>query len=221
MCQIRKGAGVERFRGELYAAGMKDNQNASQPVELFRSPLLLDRRHSCLLVVDVQEKLLPLVDRHPVVQWNIERLLIAAKHLQVPFAASEQYPTGLGPTVAGIRAHLDSVAEKRMFSCRECTTWAADWSRRGIRQIVVAGIETHVCVLQTALDLQSAGFDVFIPADAVGSRSAFDYAAALNRLGHAGVTISTTESTLFEWCETSAATEFKAISQLVKRTSPD
>ncbi len=203
-------------------AAMNEHKNTPAPTsESFRSPLLLDRQQSGLLVVDVQEKLLSMIDRFAVVQWNIERLLAAAKLLQVPIAASEQYPAGLGPTVAAIRTQLDSVAEKRMFSCRECQSLFADWTTRGIRQILVAGIEAHVCVLQTALDLQSAGFDVFVAADAVGSRTALDYETALQRLGQSGVTITTTESALFEWCESSAAVEFKQISQLVQRTAPE
>ncbi len=203
-------------------AAMNEHKNTPAPTsESFRSPLLLDRQQSGLLVVDVQEKLLSMIDRHSIVQWNIERLLAAAKLLQVPIAASEQYPAGLGPTVAAIRSQIETVAEKRMFSCRECQALIVDWTTRGIRQILVAGIEAHVCIMQTALDLQSAGFDVFVAADATGSRRPFDYAMALNRLSQAGVTVMTTESALFEWCETSAATEFKQISQIVQRTAPE
>ena len=187
---------------------------------LFRSPLLLDRTTCGLLIVDVQQKLLPLICKHATIQWNIERLLSAAKLLGIEVAASEQYPAGLGATIEPLRSQLSRIAEKRMFSCRECVSLVSSWIGAGIRQVVVVGIEAHVCVLQTALDLQSIGFDVFVSADAVGSRTELDRDVALSRLAQSGVTIATTESVLFEWCETSAAVEFKQISQLVRRTSP-
>jgi isochorismate hydrolase len=199
---------------------MNESQIAQSIRQWIRSPLLLDRAQSGLLVVDVQEKLLPTIDRHAVIAWNIDRLLGAAKLLGVPFAASEQYPAGLGKTVEPIRAQLNAIAEKRMFSCRECQPIINAWIERGLRQIVVVGIEAHVCVLQTALDMQSIGFDVFVPADAVGSRMQLDYSTALGRLAQAGVIVTTTESIMFEWCETSAASEFKQISALVRQSPP-
>jgi nicotinamidase-related amidase len=187
---------------------------------LIRSPLLIDRRSSVLLVVDVQTKLMPLISHADIVQWNIERLLIGAKVLNVRIAGSEQYPAGLGNTVEPLARHLPPVAEKRVFSCRECTDLIFGWIDDGMRQVVVVGIETHVCVLQTAMDLLSAGFDVFVPADAVGSRGDLDRDVALNRMSQSGITVTTTESVLFEWCETSSTPEFKQISQLVRQTSP-
>jgi nicotinamidase-related amidase len=138
----------------------------------------------------------------------------------VSIAGSEQYPAGLGPTVERLATHLPRVAEKRIFSCRECTDLISSWMTSGIRQVVVVGIETHVCVLQTALDLLSAGFEVYVVADAVGSRTDLDRDVALNRLTQSGVTVTTTESVLFEWCETSSAPEFKQISQLVRQSPP-
>jgi nicotinamidase-related amidase len=188
---------------------------------LFRSSLLMDRLRSVLLIVDVQEKLFPQIQRHAMIQWNLERLVAAAKLLSIGVFASEQYPAGLGTTIEPLRSQLGPIAEKRMFSCRECVPILSGWLQGGVRQVLVAGIEAHVCVLQTALDLQSLGFDVFIPADAVGSRSDLDRDMALQRLTQAGVMVTTTESVLFEWCETSAIAEFKQISQLVRRTTPD
>jgi nicotinamidase-related amidase len=187
---------------------------------LFRSPLLLDRNASVLLVVDVQTKLMPLIGHSDWVQWNIERLLVGAKILGVRVDGSEQYPAGLGPTVEPLAKHLPRVAEKRLFSCRECTDLISAWANDGIRQVVVVGIETHVCVLQTALDLLSAGFEVYVVADAVGSRTDLDREIALSRMSQVGITVTTTESVLFEWCETSSAPEFKQISQLVRQIAP-
>ena len=187
---------------------------------LFRSSLLLDRKCSVLLIVDVQEKLFPLSQRQATIQWNLQRLITAAGLLGVEVFASEQYPAGLGNTIEPLKSQLGPIAEKRMFSCRECVSLLSGWLEAGIRQVIVAGIEAHVCVLQTALDLQGVGFDVFVPADAVGSRTELDRDVALQRLAQSGVTITTSESVLFEWCETSAAPEFKQISQLVRRTTP-
>lgn len=187
---------------------------------LFRSPLIVDRKTSGLIVVDVQEKLFPLILNHAEIQWNIERIVAAATALGVRISVTEQYPQGLGATIGSLQSKLPSAFEKRMFSCRECIPLLAEWLNQGIRQAVVVGIETHVCVLQSALDLQSMGFDVFVVADAVGSRAEIDRSVALNRLSQSGVTIATTESVLFEWCETSAADEFKQISRLVRSTSP-
>ncbi len=180
----------------------------------------MDRKTSVLLIVDVQERLFPQIQRRATIQWNLERLVAAAKLLGIEIFASEQYPAGLGTTIEPLKSQLTRIAEKRMFSCRECVPLLSGWMEAGVRQVIVAGIEAHVCVLQTALDLQSAGFDVFVPADAVGSRTELDREVALDRLAQSGVTITTSESILFEWCETSAAPEFKQISQLVRRTTP-
>jgi isochorismate hydrolase len=107
-----------------------------------------------------------------------------------------------------------------MFSCRECATLLVDWREQQIEQLVVTGIEAHVCVLQTALDCLAMGFEVFAAVDAIGSRQALDEQVGLQRLEQAGVTLTTTESVLFEWCESSAVPEFKRISELVREKGP-
>ena len=188
---------------------------------IFRSPLLLDRHHSSLLVVDVQAKLLPSIRNQQRLVWNIGRLLQAAQILDVPRQATEQYPRGLGATIEELRAWLPAqLPEKSMFSCRECSSLIEQAQQEQRTQFVLAGIEAHVCVQQTALDMISAGFDVFVVADAVGSRFSHDYRIALQRMANAGVTITSTEAALFEWCEVSGTAEFKQISQLVKDAGP-
>lgn len=197
------------------------SMNSSQtPAFSRRSIFLMDRRESALLVIDVQERLLPLIDGGDLVVWNLERLMEGAAILGVPVQATEQYPEGLGPTVEPLRGRLGTVASKRMFSCRECSRELESLAERGVTSLLLAGIETHVCVQQTALDCLAAGFSVYIPVDAVGSRRAVDHHTALRRMENAGATLTTTESALFEWCETSAAPEFKAISGLVRRVPP-
>ncbi len=194
--------------------------NTAQPPtdSNLRSNLLMNRDDTALLVIDIQEKLLPLVGGHDRIVWNTGRLIGGAAALKLPVCCTEQYPAGLGPTVPGLREQLAEVVEKRMFSCRECTGMISGLRDRDIRNILLAGIETHVCVQQTALDLMSAGFNVFVAADATGSRFAIDHDVALGRMKALGATLVTTESALFEWCETSAAPEFKTISQLVRQS---
>lgn len=173
-----------------------------------------------LLVVDVQGKLVTLVPNHKHIIWNIRRLIDGADILKVARAATEQYPHGLGPTVPELAAKFESIPAKTTFSCGECGGVFRDWQARGIHKILLAGIEAHVCVQQTAFDLMTHGFRVFIAVDAVGSRGDLDRDVALRRLDSAGATLTTTEAALFEWCERSGTPEFKAISKLVKETGP-
>ena len=188
-----------------------------QSREYVRSHELLSRNDSRLLVVDVQEKLTPLIPGADRMISNCKRLIQAANLLGVPVAATQQYPKGLGAIVPELAALLDDAPEKQLFSCAEVLGWGTEADRQnGREKVVVAGIEAHVCVLQTALDLLSQGFRVYVPADSVASRGELDWKIALDRLSLSGATITTTESVLFEWCETSAAPEFKAISRLIR-----
>jgi nicotinamidase-related amidase len=180
-----------------------------------RSTELLSADNSCLLIVDVQEKLLPKITAAERVVSGCRRLIRGAQILGVPVTATEQYPQGLGPTVAELAALLPPPLPKLRFSCAEVLNWGGGAPNDRF-QIVVAGIEAHVCVLQTALDLISQGFQVYIPADAVSSRNEFDWKMALERLAASGAVLTTTESVLFEWCAVAGTPEFKQISQLVK-----
>jgi nicotinamidase-related amidase len=185
--------------------------------QLFRSPELLSRGDSRLLIVDMQEKLLPFIPVAENVIHNCRRLLQGANVLQVPAFATEQYPQGLGPTTPQLRELLGEVPAKQRFSCADALGWGLAGATPDNRfKIVVAGIEAHVCVQQTVLDLISQGYRVFVPADAVASRAKLDWKIALDRMSASGATVTTTESILFEWCETSAAPEFKQISKLIK-----
>ncbi|MFN5320082.1 MAG: hydrolase [Planctomycetota bacterium] len=185
-----------------------------------RSNLLMNAGNSALLVIDVQEKLLPLIPNHRRIVWNIARLLDAAKLLGVRSLATEQYPKGLGATVAELRERLPEPPEKSMFSCRECSALFAPLRDEGIDNVLLVGIEAHVCVQQTALDLLAQGFNVFLAVDAIGSRFELDYSIAIERMKASGATATTTESVLFEWCESSANPQFKLISQMVRQQPP-
>lgn len=187
--------------------------------ESLRSPELLGRAFSRLLIVDVQEKLvatLPesLRDR---LLATCRFLAEGAKLLSVPIGITEQYPQGLGPTADTLRPYCDNPPAKKRFSCVECLAWpAAAESTDGRFQVVVAGMETHVCVLQTVFDLLSSGYQVYVVADAIASRREMDQQVALERMAASGAVITTAEGVLFEWAETAEAVEFKALSGLIK-----
>src|SRR4051794_25218944 len=202
--------------------GLEDySENMSEVKSLVRSPELMNRDDSALLVVDMQAKLLPLIPGYQRLIWNIRRLIDGAKILGVPAAATEQYPQGLGPTTPELAARLASIPGKLAFSCGECGEIFAGWRDRGIWKILVCGIETHVCVGQTVHDLLGEGFRVYVAADAVGARGPMDHEIALRRMDSAGATLTTAEAALFEWCGRAGSPEFKQISQLVRQTPPE
>ena len=182
-------------------------------------PELLSRDDSLLVVVDVQEKLVPAVPAAPRVIARVRLLLEAARVLNVPVLATEQYPKGLGPTVKEIRDLLPPGVvplEKTDFSCVPVPGFASRLMTLGREQIVVAGLEAHVCVGQTALELAAAGKRVFVPADAVASRREEDAAVALRRLERAGAVITTAEAVVFEWLRRAGTPEFKELSAVIR-----
>ncbi len=126
--------------------------------------------HTALLVIDVQEKLVPWIQGHERVVWNIRRLLDGARLLGVEVFGTEQYRKGLGPMVPELAARLPAMPEKETFSCGGCPEVFQSLRAAGRHQILVVGIESHVCVAQTVLDLLANGFQVFVAVDAVGSR---------------------------------------------------
>ena len=204
---------------------MTSNSDAPTAKPTFRSPLLMNANDTAIVVVDVQEKLIGSIDGHEKVEWNIKRLLAAALALNVTACGSEQYPQGLGATIEPIATSLKSqspfpIAEKTMFSCRECSALTDSLYDAGVHNLLLCGIETHVCVAQSALDFLAMGFNVFACVDAMGSRSVSDHRIGIRRMENNGVTVTTTESALFEWCETSKHPEFKSISKLVQESAP-
>ena len=186
---------------------------------VWRSPLLMNRTDTAIIVIDVQEKLLPHIADNEEMVFNIERILEAANELQIPVFVSEQYPKGLGHTISEFEVLLDSfpVYEKSMFSIRECEPLWEQLQKRDIKNVLLVGIETHVCVFQSAMDLLANGYEVYVCIDAVGSRFEEDYMTAMQRMETSGVTLLTTEMAMFEWCEAAGTPEFKSISKLVQR----
>jgi nicotinamidase-related amidase len=180
----------------------------------------MSRDDSALLVVDVQEKLIGLIPDHRRIVWNIRRLIDGAKVLGVPVLATEQYPQGLGPTTPELAERLGEIPDKLTFSCGGCGDLFADLSERGVFKILVVGIECHVCVQQTVLDLLGEAFQIYLAVDAVGSRCDIDYQTALKRMDSSGAYLTTTEAALFEWCDIAGTPEFKQISALVREQPP-
>ena len=169
-----------------------------------------------LLVVDLQEKLLRPIEGRDRLLANTLRLVRAARILEVPVFATEQYPKGLGPTVDALAELIPDRPAKTTFHCLDAPGIAEGLENAGIRHVTLAGIEAHVCVAQTALELLRLGYRVQIPADAVGARFAIDREFALRRLEQVGAVITTTESTLFEWTGGAEHPRFKEVSALVK-----
>ena len=185
-----------------------------------RSPDVLNRDDSRLLMIDMQERLLAVIpDAERIIQ-NCVLLVRGAQHLGVPTCGTEQYPRGLGATVEPLRTLLGELPEKLRFSSASCLDWSKAAGSEDRPMIVIAGIETHVCVQQTVLDLLAAGFSVYVVADAVASRSHLDRDIAFQRMRDSGAIVTTVEAVLFEWCEAAGTPEFKEISRLVKERGP-
>jgi nicotinamidase-related amidase len=181
----------------------------------------LDRASTALVIIDVQERLMPVIDRRELVEVNITRLVSGAHLLGVPILVTEQYVKGLGATVSPVKEALENAGgyrpiEKDCFSACGCTPFRNELEMLNRRQIVVAGIETHVCVYQTVSDLLADGYDVTIIADAVSSRSRENREIALHRVVSEGARLSSTEMTLFELLGMSGTDEFRAISKLIR-----
>jgi nicotinamidase-related amidase len=171
---------------------------------------LLARDRAALLIVDVQEAFRRYAAFTTVAQ-ACARLVQAARVLEVPTLVSEQYPQGLGHTAPELGLQGEPRIEKTVFSAVR----AEGFDLAGRDQVIVGGIETHVCVSQTVHDLLAAGVEVHVPADAVGSRHELDHERGLDRMQRAGATVSSVEAALFELLERAGTPEFKAVQKLI------
>jgi len=184
--------------------------------------MLLARDRSQLLIIDAQDKLLAAITGKDRVVKRCVRLVRAARVLNVPVTLSEQYPEGLGPTAKPIReaaANSGFVIDKVDFSCLRNTPLRDrlhELRRQGRPQVVIAGTEAHVCVLQTAIDLEGHGFEAFVVADAIGSRSRTSRKRAITRLLKEGADIVDSEMVVFEWLERAGTPEVKELQGLIK-----
>ncbi len=170
-----------------------------------------------LAIVDIQERLVAAIPAAPVVLARSIRLARAARLLDVLTVLTEQYPKGLGPTPPELAALVPPAHAKTAFSCCGSSAFAAlvDAPPRPLHAVVLCGLETHVCITQTALDLLARGLRVFIAADAVASRHLIDHDIGLRRLESAGAVLTTTDAILFEWLRDASHPHFKAVQKLV------
>lgn len=174
---------------------------------------------TCLVVVDVQERLFPHIFEHGDLEKNLNTLIKGIKELDIPIIVTEQYTKGLGFTIHSLKDSLGESYkpnEKMAFSCCGDEAFISELRMTGKKNVLLTGIETHVCVLQTAVDLRERGFNVGIVADCVSSRNYSDKEYALERMKQEGVFITSKESILFELLKVSGTDTFKAISKLVK-----
>lgn len=185
-----------------------------------RSPELFTADASLLLVVDMQPRLLAVQPRGGEITWNCRRLLDAAAALGVRVGATEQSPAKLGATVDELRQRLAAPPHAKAAFTAACNEVAGGLFDVGVDRIVVCGIESHVCIQQTALDLLSAAYRVAVPVDAISSRHQLDHDTALRRMESSGAVLTTTEALMFEWCQTAAHPAFRKISALAKEYGP-
>ena len=179
---------------------------------------MLEIQNTCLVVVDVQGKLAQLMVDKETLFKNVRILIQAAKILDIPILWCQQVPEALGPTVPEIAELLtdEEPIDKACFSCCGQEQFTAELNALGKEQVLLCGIEAHVCVYQTAMDLMEGGLDVTIVADAVSSRTEQNRETALDRLSAEGANISSTEMVLFELIKTSKHPQFRDIARLVK-----
>ena len=179
----------------------------------------LDRAKAVVLVVDVQERLAPAIEpgAYARILKYSKALIGMAKELGLPVLATEQYPKGLGPTVRELAEVLPAPPlQKTHFSCGADPAFASELEATGRRQVIVCGMETHVCVFQTARDLAAAGYEVHVCADAVGSRTEEHRKVGLELIREAGGIVTTAETAIFDLLHQAATPEFKKVSALVK-----
>jgi nicotinamidase-related amidase len=181
----------------------------------------LASERSILIVVDVQDRLLAKIPQAELLIKNIAFLIDMAQLFDVPIRATEQYPQGLGPTNPVLACRLPQPPlAKTAFSCCGAGTFLEELQMLRRPQVVVTGIETHVCISQTAFDLLRAGLHVYLPVDALGARSSLDHEMACRRLERAGGVLTTVEAIAFEWLKDATHPRFQQFRQLViARTS--
>ncbi|MDA1090532.1 MAG: hydrolase [Proteobacteria bacterium] len=180
--------------------------------------MLIKADQSCLIVIDVQERLVPAMQAPARVIRNIQTLMTAASRLGIPMLLTEQYPKGLGPIVPELQdlAKNGKVFEKMHFSCMNEPSFAAAFKALDRRQAIIVGMEAHICVMQTGVNLMEDGFDIFVVTDATSSRTLESEKACLDRLSADGAGIVTTEMVVFEWLGRAGTPEFKDLLEKIK-----
>ena len=188
---------------------MKGNENIG----------LINEHKTALLIVDYQEKLVPSIENNSTIIFEIERLIDTFNILGLKIFFTEQNPEKLGKTIKSLssKQHYNSFP-KMSFSCQKCPELMNEFINFSIENIIICGLETHICILQTSIELMQRGYNVLIPRDAMGSRRNIDHETGLLRLFNSGAIPATTDMLLFELCKTAERDEFKSLSKIAKRT---
>jgi nicotinamidase-related amidase len=184
-------------------------------------PMVLARKRTALVIIDVQERLFPAMDadHREEVMRNLKVLAAAAWRLQVPALVTEQYPKGLGHTLPELKDALPNglePIEKVAFSCWGVEAFRSRLIATGTRQVLLGGIEAHVCVLMSALDLLGEGYAVHVVADAVTSRTQANWRLAMHQLRQAGAVVTTTETALFQLLRQADTDDFRELARLIR-----
>lgn len=192
---------------------MTDNLLAAR-----RNPELLSRHDTQLAVIDMQARLVAVMPDSQQLVDNCRKLMSGARLFEVPVTVTEQYPAGLGNTIESLSELASGVPfEKLRFSASEAFVSSGEANPDRRPRVVLCGVEAHVCVLQTAFDLASNGFRVSVAADAIASQRPLDRKLAVRRMSDTGITVTTTEAVLFEWCESAEDAKFRELQQIVKQ----
>jgi len=183
-----------------------------------RSNHLINKNDASLVVVDVQEKLFPYVKNKEEIKSRIIKLIKTAKLFSIPTLISEHYPKGLGRTIEEIKKEVEGIPkiDKVTFSCGGSKAFVEKINSFGRKKIILCGIETHICVAQTAFDLLENGYEIFVVVDAISSRNDIDHDTGIKRMSKAGVIITTSEAVMYELMEEAGTPLFKEFLKLVK-----
>ncbi|WP_058554389.1 isochorismatase family protein [Thiohalocapsa sp. ML1] len=192
-------------------------------MSIHQAPMpLCNAAYSQLLIIDAQERLAAAMPKDEVAisVANINRLVHAAQALEIPIISTEQYPQGLGKTIDAIRDNLPADAAPTEKTCFSCCTAAgferALTSQPERKQVVLVGMEAHICIVQTASGLQRWGYQVFVAADAICSRHPANRQNALERMRYSGIHVTNTESVAFEWLSDSSNARFREVSRMFR-----
>ncbi len=179
---------------------------------------LIDVNDTFLLVVDIQEKLFPRVAEHDVVLDKVLFTINGVKIFNMPILVTEQNPAGLGSTIAQVESALPryNPDEKKVFNAFACRSFADKAVHLGRNTVVLIGIETHICILQTAIEALDRGMRVYVVADAVGSMDPEDHRRALDRLGQLGAVVTTSQSLIYEMMRDAGDPRFKDLLEMIK-----
>jgi len=179
---------------------------------------LLDRNDTIFVAIDFQEKLMPVMSNLEKLEATAAKLARGMKELGIPAIVTQQYTKGIGETVPAIAEAIGAFepVEKTSFSCLGCPDFVERLEAAGKKNVVVCGIEAHICVQQTVLELLERGYHVHLVVDCISSRDEMNKMWAISRMGEAGAQITTYEAVLYELLQNSKADGFKAISKIVK-----